>query len=356
MHNYNLVLSSVFIIISIISCVSSNTKNNNKKYLQSKYFVNPINTPVKWNKLYIENHSINAKLFLNYAKETKNILNEIDIPYILTKNYQLWDSNYIKAKDKYNFIQNNGIDCTRFLWHLYEKKMNLPYNSNYKNKVILSYSFSQKKMNNELKYFVPLKKIGKAFKPRTGDILAFPGHALAVLDPKDCISIQSASWLCKKMNLNGSCHESVSGLNAGVAIYKLMSKGDCNNGLWHHLDSPQNKFTAGWRHKALNTWIEKLPSKAFRNEKITLVGYNISNRFVFFAGSNYPSKTSYAISQIYSPNDYKLDIVSIKVPSNAQSGPLKIYWGNQIKPDINMTVESNEKIIIENSKILSSKN
>ncbi len=344
---------SIFCLF-ITGCLST-SKSKSKPYYQGRNYVNPTQVPVDWKNLYASNNSPKVRQFIAYSQETKFALNEMEIPYAWKGIPQNWNSNYNKAENKFEFMRKNGVDCTRFLWHLYAEKMKLPFNSKHKNAAILSHSFAKRRSTNELKNFVPLKKMGNAFKPRTGDILAFPGHALAVVDPDRCIAIQSASWLCKKMSLNGSCLNAATGKNAGVSVYKLMNKGDCDNGFWKQLDSPKNKFTSGWRHKALNTWIEKLPSKAYKRETITLVGYNISRRFIYFEGSNTPTKTSYTKSQFNSPNGYKLDVVTLAVPHNARSGKLKIYWGNNIKPDFKMTIQSNEILMIDNKQMLSSK-
>ena len=353
MHKHILLPTFSIICLFFAGCISSS--KSKKHYYQSRSYVNPTQVPVDWNNLYLTNRSPKAKLFIEYSRETKFALNKDEIPYAWKGIPQNWNSSYYRAKDKYEFMRKNGVDCTRFLWHIYAERMKLPYNSKHKNAAILSQSFAQRRSTSELKNFIPIKKTGNAFKPRTGDILAFPGHALAVVDPEQCIAIQSSSWVCKKMSPDGSCHGSSTGKNAGVTVYKLMNKGDCENGFWKQLDSPKNKFTSAWRHKALNTWIEKLPSKAYNKETITLVGYNISRRFVYFEGSNNPSKTSYAKSQINSSNGYKLDVVTLKVPHNARTGKLKIYWGNNIKPDIRMTVQSNEILMINNNHMLSSK-
>jgi hypothetical protein len=354
MGKHILLLTLGIFCLFITSCIST-SKSENKHFYQSRNYVNPTQVPVDWKNLYSTNNSSKIKQFLEYSQETKFALNEKEIPYAWKGIPQNWNASYNKADNKYEFMRINGVDCTRFLWHLYAEKMKLPFNSKHLNAPILSRTFAQKRSTSELKNFVPLKKIGAAFKPRTGDILAFPGHALAVVDPDRCIAIQSASWLCKKMGVNGSCFSADTGKNAGVSIYKLMNKGDCNNGLWKQLDSPKNKFTSGWRHKALNTWIEKLPSRAYKREIITLVGYNISRRFIYFAGTKTPSKTSYAKSQLKSSNGYKLEVVTLKIPTNARSGKLRIYWGNSIKPDINMTVLSNEILTIDNNQMFSSK-
>ena len=92
-----------------------------------------------------------------------------------------------------------------------------------------------------------------------------------------------------------------------------MNKNDCANGLWNKLDSNKNKFTAGWRHKALNTWIEKIPKKAKNKQVITLVGHNISRRFIYFNGASHPVKTSYAIKTLQSKRNqwaYRPDTLS----------------------------------------------
>lgn len=335
-------------------CTTSKNLNNKNSY-QNQNYVNPTQVQVDWKNLYSKNHSTQVKSFLTYSKETKMELSEREIPYAWNGIAQNWNSKYLNSKNKYDFMRHHGVDCTRFLWHLYAEKMRLPFNAKIKSAPILSHSFAQSKINKELGNFVPLKKEGSLFKPRTGDILAFPGHALAVLDPNKCIAIQSASWVCKKITNSGSCLHSAKGKDAGVSIYKLMNRGDCHDGAWKQLDSPRNKFTAGWRHKALNTWIEKIPSKAEINETITLIGYNISNRFIYFSGAKHPSKTSHSQSKMNSINDYKLDIVSLKIPHDAKTGKLKIYWDNKIKPNIRHTVESNDVLYIENNKYLSSR-
>lgn len=343
-----------FFYFFVTGCTS--TKNSHRKYINyNQNYVDPTRVEVDWKRLYSTNASSQVRSFLNYSKETKNELSEKKIPYASNGIAKNWDDKYLNSKNKYDFMRKNGVDCTRFLWHLYSEKMNLPFNSKTKGAPILSHSFAQRKSNSELKNFVPLKKNGNLFKPQAGDILAFPGHALAVLDPDKCIAIQSASWVCKKRADNGSCVNSATGKEAGVSIYKLTNRGDCENGLWKQLDSPKNKFTAGWRHKALNTWIEKLPPKANVNETITLIGYNISHRYIYFNGAKKPSKTSYSFSKTKNKKYENLDIVSIKIPHDAKSGKLKIYWDNKIKPDIRHTVESNDIIYIEKNTLLSSR-
>ncbi|APJ03010.1 hypothetical protein [Silvanigrella aquatica] len=353
MQKQILIPTFVFFSLFLTSCLTLSNSKSSKNF-QNKNFINPSKVSVDWNQLYYENHSPQVRQFINYSKATKIALKDYEIPYTYNGTSGNWNTKYLSSKNKIEFMRKNGVDCTRFLWHLYAEQLNLPYNSKYRNAAILSQSFAQKRSTIELKNFIPIKKMKNGFKPKTGDILAFPGHALAVLDPEKCIAIQSTSWFCKKMSANGTCYEAAKGKEAGVTIYKLMNKGDCENGVWKQLDSPKNKFTAGWRHKAFNTWIEKMPNKVTNNKVITLIGYNISNRFIYFPGNPVPGKTSHAVSQITHLNGEKLDVVHIKVPHKAHTGKLKIYWGNQIKPDIKMTLESNQILTIENERMLSS--
>ncbi|BBH52230.1 hypothetical protein [Fluviispira sanaruensis] len=345
-----------YITLGLISLILSGCMSQKNSSLRRTYFgdyADPKNVSVAWSSLYTENPSPEVRKFLSYSQDIKKNIFTQGIPYPAQKLNANWDRNYLRANNKYNYMRKNGVDCTRFLWHLYAGEMNLPYNSKYKNSAILSQTFAKRRINSELKNFVPLKRYKNGFAPRTGDILAFPGHALAVLDPKQCIAIQSTAWACERMTPRGQCHKGTEGKNAGVVVYKLMNKDDCANGLWNKLDSNKNKFTAGWRHKALNTWIEKIPKKAKNKQVITLVGHNISRRFIYFNGASHPVKTSYAIKTLQSKNGYPLDLVNVTVPKDALSGKIKIYWGNEIKPNIDNTVSSKRDLIIENNKLLS---
>ncbi len=339
--------------ILCISCVSTYKSKKNQASKNQNY-VNPTKIQVDWKNLYEENQSSQIRSFLTYSKETKSELTQDDIPYAVDGIQASWNYKYAKAKDKYDFMRKYGVDCTRFLWHLYSEKMKLPFNSSQKNAPILSHTFAKNKKTKELKYFVPIKKENGSFIPRTGDILAFPGHALAVLDPKKCIAIQSASWVCRKMSYHGYCLDAAKGKDAGVTIYKLMNRGDCENGKWKQLDSPKNKFTAGWRHKSMNTWIEDLPKEASPQSTIKLIGYNIANRYIYFPGVTHPQKTSHLLASTKDSLGNKLDIVKIKVPSNARTGSLKIYWGNHHKPDQLHTVSTEQILKIDHSKYISS--
>lgn len=335
-----------------IGCVSSN-KSKFSQSFKNKNYVNPTNIQVDWKNLYDENQSSEIRSFLTYSKETKMELTQDEIPYAVNGIHESWNNRYLKANNKYDHMRKYGVDCTRFLWHLYSEKMKLPFNASHKNAPILSQTFARSHSSKELKYFVPIKKQNGAFTPRTGDILAFPGHALAVLDPKKCIAIQSASWVCRKMSYQGYCLDAAKGKDAGVTIYKLMNKGDCEEGVWKQLDAPKNRFTAGWRHKALNTWIEELPTEALPQTTIKLIGYNIANRYIYFQGAKHAQKTSHSIATTTNKNGYKLDIVKVKVPHDAQTGKLKIYWGNHSKPNHGHTINSIQTLKIQKEKYLS---
>ena len=343
--NTLIIVMSYFYFSIVVSCATKNqTKRNH--VLPNSAYVNPSHPSVDWSKLHAQSDSPNVKTFLKFSKATQSKIKEQHIPYSWKGISENWDYHYFMSKDKYTFMRKNGVDCTRFLRHIFLEEMKLPYNSKEKNYPILSHSFSQNRSSSELKNFIPIKKLRNGFKPKTGDILAFPGHALVVIDAKNCIALQSASWLCKKFALN-SCYQSASGKHAGVTLYKLMNKTDCDNGTWKQLDAAKNKFTAAWRHKSFNTWIESMPHKAKPHQTITLIGYNISRRHIYFSGSVTPVLTSYAHDHKHNEQGDLLDIVTVKVPSTAKSGKLKIYWGNHLKPDNKHTVSSQTIINIE---------
>lgn len=347
------ILTIVIGYFSFTFVVSCTTKNQTKRndFLPNLAYTNPANPSVDWHYLYAENKSENIKKFLEFSKSTQLKIKKYNIPYSWKGISENWDYHYFKSQNKYTFMQKNGIDCTRFLRHIFLEEMKLPYNSKEKSGPILSQSFSQSRSSSELKNFIPIKKFRNGFKPKTGDILAFPGHALVVVDAKHCIALQSASWICKKFAMN-TCYEAARGKQAGVTLYKLTNKNDCENGTWKQLDATKNKFTAAWRHKSFNIWIETMPQKAKPYEKITLTGYNISQRHVYFSGSNKPVLTSYAHKHTYNKQGDVLDIVTVKIPGTARSGKLKIYWGNNLKPDINHTISSAKILNIEPQQFL----
>jgi hypothetical protein len=242
-------------------------------------------------------------------------------------------------------MRKYGVDCTRLLRYIFLNMLHLPYNSSFSSEPIISSTFANtlSHSNTQLKNFTRIPKTTKGFKPQTGDILAFPGHTIAVLDPKNCIAIQSSIWLCKKIQ-NGFCVDAEYGNSAGVSIYHLASDRLCKNGIWKGMDSKKLNFTVGWRHRAFDTWIKEMPEKTFRHSRMTLIGKNLVGKFIYFTGSNQPIRTKLLK---YLPSG--LQSVTLITPKNATSGYLKIYWGTG-QPNIENTVDSYNKIIILEKK------
>ena len=305
----------------------------------------PLGTQVNWEELVIENQSPIAKQFVKSAHTIYERLLYGGIPYPTKKINYNWENGYNASYDKFVYMRKYGVDCTRLLRYLFLNMLHLPYNSHYSHDPIISHTFSDTNSvnNKQLKNFVRLHKTEKGFKPQTGDILSFPGHTIAVLDPKNCIAIQSSIWLCKKIE-NGYCVDAEYGKSAGVSIYRLASDRFCKNGIWKGMDNADLNFTTAWRHRAFDTWISEMPESAHHNSKITLIGKNLSGKYIYFTGSHHPIRTKLIKNKI-KKNPLGLQTVSVTVPKDANTGKIKIYWGVG-KPKLENTVESSEKLTI----------
>jgi len=318
----------------IINSYASDPKNTN-----------PSSTDVNWDHLIEANPSPMAKQFVKSSHTVYQRLLYGGIPYPSNKINNRWENGYNTSSDKFVYMRKYGVDCTRLLRYLFVNMLDLPYNSKEKNAPIVSNTFTLQNNQSQLKNFIQIPKTKNGFKPQTGDILAFPGHTIAVLDPKNCIAIQSSIWLCKEMK-NGFCVDSDYGKSAGVSIYHLASERFCKNGVWKGMDSDKLKFTIGWRHKAFDTWITKMPSQAESKSRIILKGKNLAGKYIYFPGSKTPVKAT--LWKKRKKNQFKNDanqIVSLIVPHDAKSGKLKIYWGTG-NPSLEKTVESLDKINI----------
>lgn len=301
-------------------------------FVVNSYASNPKNSlpresDVQWEDLINNNYSPMAKQFVRSSQTVYQRLLNGGIPYPARKISNYWEKGYNSSNDKFIYMRKYGVDCTRLLRYLFINVLDLPYNSKEKDAPIISQTFTQ--MNdhnhNQLKNFVRIPKIKHGFKPQTVDILAFPGHTIAVLDPENCIAIQSSIWLCKKME-NGFCVDSEYGKSAGVSIYHLASDRFCKNGVWKGMDNDKLNFTIGWRHRAFDTWISKMPFEASTNSKILLKGRNLLGKYVYFNGSSSPIKATLWKKDKKNQNtDNNNQIVSILVPEDAKSGNLKIY-------------------------------
>lgn len=310
----------------------------------------PLGTQVNWEQLIKENKSPAVKQFVKSSHTIYERLLYGGIPYPSKKINFNWEKGYNSSYDKFVYMRKNGVDCTRLLRYLFLNMLRLPYNSFYSKDPIISntFSFATPESNKQLKNFTRIPKTAKGFKPQTGDILSFPGHTIAVLDPKNCITIQSSIWLCKKMG-NGYCVDSEYGKMAGVSIYRLASDRYCKNGFWKGMDNENLNFTTGWRHRAFNTWITEMPKSSHRNKRITLIGKNLSGKYIYFTGSRYPAKTKLKKNPKKTAFPSDLQTVLVTVPKDAKTGKLKIFWGIG-KPKLDKTVESSEQIIIIDNK------
>ncbi len=307
----------------------------------------PQEYPVSWEQLITENPSPVAQEFVRSAQIINKRLMHGNIPYPSKKISHNWEKGYNHAEDKFVFMRKFGVDCTRLLRYLYINMLHLPYNSKFKNAPIVSKTFTQKTPQNgtQLNNFVSLPKTKDGFKPQTGDILAFPGHTIAVLDPENCIALQSSIWLCKKSE-KGFCVDYDYGQAAGVSVYHLASERFCKNGIWKGMDNNKLKFTIGWRHRAFDSWILNLPEKAKNSEVIQLSGKNLANKYIYFPGSSTPVKAKLFKRPVAYLKEHQIQTVKVTVPNDAKSGKLKIFWGTGT-PDITKTVESKQVLTIQ---------
>ena len=311
-------------------------------------FSSPQDYPIKWENLTAENPSPLAQEFVRSAQIINKRLMHGNIPYPSKKISLNWEKGYNRAEDKFVFMRRYGVDCTRLLRYLYINMLHLPYNSKFNTAPIVSKTFTQNNPDSlsQLKNFDLIPKTKQGFKPQTGDILAFPGHTIAVLDPENCIAIQSSIWLCKKSE-NGFCTDYDYGESAGVSIYHLASDRFCKNGVWKGMDNNKLKFTIGWRHKAFNTWILTLPKEAKPGETIVLSGKNLANKYIYFTGSKTPVKTRIIKRAPIYLKDHQIQTVKITVPHDAKTGKLKVYWGIG-RPTPEKTVESQTTMAVLN--------
>ncbi|MGY3803709.1 hypothetical protein ACWNT8_06600 [Pigmentibacter ruber] len=311
-------------------------------------FSSPKEYPIKWNNLIAENPSPLAKEFVRSAEIINKRLMHGNIPYPSKKISLNWEKGYNHAEDKFVFMRKYGVDCTRLLRYLYINMLHLPYNSKFSTAPIISKTFTHNNPESmsQLKNFDQVPKTKQGFKPQTGDILAFPGHTIAVLDPENCIAIQSSIWLCKKSE-KGFCVDYDYGESAGVSIYHLASERFCKNGIWKGMDNNKLKFTIGWRHKAFNTWILTLPKEAKPGETILISGKNLANKYIYFTGSKTPVKARQIKRSSIYLKDHQIQTVKITVPNNATTGKLKVFWGTG-KPSPEKTVESQAALNILN--------
>jgi hypothetical protein len=309
----------------------------------------PLETRVNWEQLIHENQSQAAKQFVKSSHTIYERLLYGGIPYPSNKITNNWEAGYNSSYDKFVYMRKYGVDCTRLLRYLFLNMLHLPYNSLFPQEPIISntFTYTNPESYRQLNNFVPIPKTPKGFKPQTGDILSFPGHTIAVLDPKNCIAIQSSIWLCKK-TVNGFCVDSEYGKSAGVSIYHLASDRFCKDGIWKGMDNTKLNFTTGWRHRAFDTWITEMPKSTYHNARITLIGKNLAGKYIYFTGSRHPIRTK-LIKNKNKKNQPGLQAVSITVPKDAKSGKLKIYWGIG-KPKLENTVESSEKLTLTDKR------
>lgn len=159
-----------------------------------------------------------------YSKNGKMTKAFEDLVYkqknVYVRNLLIEAFNLVEEDIKYKYGGDSfkGIDCTNFINLLFER-IGLPV----KNLTTGLMTNSNAKNYYASDFEVYRKKKVKYFQPKTGDILAYNGHAVIVIDPQNCIAVNSAAWTAG----NGP---------EGVQFHQITDKSRCANGKWLYWD------------------------------------------------------------------------------------------------------------------------
>lgn len=169
-----------------------------------------------------------------------------NIKKILYKAFEMSQENigysFDSSFENYLSGESNVLSCSQFIYELFRRSgLELNYLS--------SSDFVRAKAIDLKNNFIILKNknANHKFKPQTGDVMAYQGHVVMVIDPKNCVAINSTSWtMDPKTNrrLNDK---------KGVFFQKIGSS-RCSKGVWKAWDSSSNKFEVLLRHKSFVNW------------------------------------------------------------------------------------------------------
>lgn len=140
------------------------------------------------------------------------------------------------------------IDCTHLIEEIFIRA-GLPYD--YVNTEGMVRKWPAAKKNFE--YIAPIEGFSNSFKPQAGDVLAFynskrrSGHAVMVIDPLNCIAINSTSWVWTENYQD----ETVRNPKMTGVYFQEIKQGKCENGIWTSWDNSTNKFQVMLRHKMI---------------------------------------------------------------------------------------------------------
>lgn len=146
------------------------------------------------------------------------------------------------------------IDCSGLVTAIYEKS-----------KLNITHASSRMMVNKEpvvLENFNSIKPItlpngARRFTPQAGDILAFKGHVVMVVDPYKCTAINSTSYVLEETE-NGN---SVRNSRLSGVYFQKVEKGICENGHWYSWDNRTNVWKVMLRHKDVIAEDERLVEK-----------------------------------------------------------------------------------------------
>ncbi len=226
----------------------------------------------------VKNYEVNYDFYIDkngeMTPEYQNLIDREPNPLVKAILKSAFSLASWKKQIRYSFgksiipKQNNGqtqgfIDCTFLTYEVYKRAKDfLPVDQNFSNSVLstnhastLAMVASDSIVKEHFDYIEPYsltkktyhngKTIGiKSFKPKAGDILAYNysytdrykrgkqrGHAVIVIDPEQCIALNSTSAVF--VENNGVIKRNY--LLSGVYFQKV-EKGICQDGIWTSWD------------------------------------------------------------------------------------------------------------------------
>jgi hypothetical protein len=189
-------------------------------------------------------------IFKKYSDSEKNdpspdfmeLVNNQENNYLERLLLEAWDMVDQKIGYKFIYEENDvSLNCSRFVWKLFERiGLSFPYTAtiyfNEKNKNILDH------------FTVIGPEADGGFKPNVGDVLSFnysnAGHMVVVVDPKNCIAVNSASWVWDS-DANRTLPS-----EKGVRFHRIYRESRCRDGVWYSWDNSAYKFQKMLRHNA----------------------------------------------------------------------------------------------------------
>lgn len=241
------------IILIVLNYIATNTSFTKEDVsFQGEYEVN--------NRLYIDKNKIITTEYVDLISSIPNY----HIKDLLYSAFDFAAGNYRyklggKTVVPQQSIKKGYLDCTNFIYYLFERAGIPTEHATTFQMVDTGEKIRKKqKVNNTItknfEYIPAIKNTKNSFMPKSGDILAFfdkarnRGHAVVVIDPKNCIAVNATAWVWVQVDNQDEEKNVLDRSKTGIFFQKVI-KGECENGIWKSWDSHKNKFQVMLRHK-----------------------------------------------------------------------------------------------------------